>query len=361
MTLRQRPILIDGAHGEGGGQILRTALVLSAVTGRPLTIENVRAGRPKPGLAAQHLTGVRAVARLCQARVAGDALGSTRLEFAPTRAVAAGDYDFDVAEARLGGSAGATTLVIQSVVPPLALAAGRSCVSVHGGTHVPWSPSADYARDVWLPALATMGVEAEIEIVCFGWFPVGRGEVRAAVIGRDGRPLRPLDRRERGALRGIGGRAVAANLPAHIAERMAGRARAVLADAGLGSDIRAESMTAACPGAGIFLTAIYEHGCAGFAAIGERGKPSEVVAGEAVADLLAFHRAGAAVDAHLGDQLILPAALADGISTYSVERVTRHLTTNAWVVERFGLAHIAIDGGEGRPGVVTVTPVRPGS
>lgn len=125
-------------------------------------------------------------------------------------------------------------------------------MTVHGGTHVPWSPSADYARDVWLPALAAMGVDAEIELVRFGWFPVGRGAVRAVVAGRDGRPLRPLVRRGRGALQGIRGRAVAANLPAHIPERMAGRARAILADAGLGSDIRAESVTAACPGAGIF-------------------------------------------------------------------------------------------------------------
>lgn len=106
---------------------------------------------------------------------------------------------------------------------------------------------------------------------------------------------------------------------------------------------------------------MYEHGRAGFAAIGKPGKPSEVVAGEAIAGLLAFHRSGAPVDAHLGDQLVLPTALADGVSTYAVERVTRHLTTNAWVVERFGLARIAIDGDEGRRGVVTVTPVRPGS
>lgn len=356
ITAKGEPVALDGAYGEGGGQILRTALALAAVTGRAVTIRNIRAGRRKPGLAAQHLTGVRAAAKLCAARLAGDALGSTSLDFAPGGQAGAGIYAFDVAEARAGGSAGAATLVLHAVLPPLALTHGRSTVAVTGGTHVPWSPSADYARDVWLPALSAMGIEAAIDLMRHGWFPAGQGELRARIEGRAGRPLDPLIRLERGPLVRIEGRAVTSNLPAHIPERMAERARRILVGERMDAAIRAETAAAACPGAGIFLTAIYEGGRAGFDAIGERGKPSEQVAEEAVAALLAFHRSGAAVDAHLGDQLVLSAALAGGVSRYSVERITRHLTTNAWVVKSFGLARIEVAGREGEPGVVTVVP-----
>ncbi|MDO9048470.1 MAG: RNA 3'-terminal phosphate cyclase [Methylobacter sp.] len=333
-------LIIDGSHGEGGGQILRSTLSLSAITGRPVRIENLRANRKKPGLAAQHLTSVRAAAMLCAAEMKGAELGSQTLQFIPRKPVRAGDYFLDVAEAREGGSAGAVMLVLQTLLPPLALAAGGSIVILRGGTHVDMSPSYDYVHDVWLPTLARMGVRAELSLVRSGWYPVGRGEVRLRIEGAE--KLLPLRLEHCGPLRAVTGRALAANLPAHICERMAYHASDLLEQAGMAAEIEAVVMKAACPGAGLYLTAHYENSLAGFGAQGKRGKPAEQVAEEACFALLHHYRSGAALEQHLADQLILPAALCRGESVFGVERISPHLVTNAWVVERFGLARIDI-------------------
>ncbi|PPK78082.1 RNA 3'-terminal phosphate cyclase (ATP) [Methylobacter tundripaludum] len=333
-------LIIDGSHGEGGGQILRSALSLAAITGRPVRIEKLRANRKKPGLAAQHLTSVRAATMLCDAEVKGAELGSQTLQFIPRKPVRAGDYFLDVAQAREGGSAGAVMLVLQTLLPPLALATGVSTVMLRGGTHVDMSPSYDYVHDVWLPTLARMGVRVELSLVRSGWYPVGRGEVGLRIEGAE--KLQPLRLEHRGPLRAVTGRALAANLPAHICERMAAHARDLLEQAGMAAEIEAVVMKAACPGAGLYLTAHYENSLAGFGAQGKRGKPAEQVAEEACFALLHHYRSGAALEQHLADQLILPAALCRGESVFGVERISPHLVTNAWVVERFGLARIDI-------------------
>lgn len=338
-------LVIDGSYGEGGGQILRTALALAAITGQPVRIEKIRAGRQNPGLAAQHLTGVRAVAAICDAQVSGDELGSQTLTFAPGGSPQSGDYVFDVAEAREGGSAGATSLVLQTILLPLALAGGDSTATIRGGTHVAWSPPFDYARDVWLPTLAQMGPVGELELVKWGWYPVGQGEVRVTLKGMGGASrLSPLQLVERGELLRVRGRAVAANLPSHIPQRMATRARSLLEDAGIATRVEPLRVRAACPGAGIFVTAEYENVRAGFSALGAKGKPSERVAEEAVAALLAHHETHTSLDQHLADQLVLPLALTGEASSFTVERVSCHLTTNAWVIEQFGVASVSIQG-----------------
>jgi len=351
-------VVIDGAHGEGGGQILRTALSLSAITGRPFRIERIRSLRRNPGLAAQHLTAVRSAAALCGAQLSGDTLGSSFLEFVPETPVAAGNYVFDVSLAREGGSAGAVTLVLQTILLPLAFAVGDSRVELHGGTHMAWSPPFDYVRDVWLPTLERLGVEASVELAEWGWYPVGKGEMRAHIRGLGARSatLRVLELEERGPLLRILGRAVAANLPAHIPQRMADRARSLLAE--LGVDLRIEPLRvrAACAGAGIFLTAEYANLNCGFSAIGEVGKPSEQVAEEAAGALLAHHASGAALDRHLGDQILLPLCFTDGSFRFSVEAITPHLETNAWVIERFGVARVVTERAPSGIGHVTVTP-----
>jgi RNA 3'-terminal phosphate cyclase (ATP) len=353
---KRAPLVLDGSHGEGGGQILRTAVAIAVATGRPLHMVNIRAGRPKPGLAAQHLTAIRAAAALCNARLKGDALASQDLEFTPRRPVGAGAYRFDVAEARMGGSAGSATLVLQTVLVPLALAPSPSEVTIKGGTHVAWSPSFDYVQNVWLPALATMGISADVDLASWGWLPVGRGEIRASIPGGLAAP-RPLILTDRGHLRRIFGRAVAANLPAHIPSRMAAHARALLREAGLEAVIDEEVTTSACAGAGLFLVAEYERARAGFDAMGARGKPAERVAQEAATALLSHYRSGAALDSHLADQIVLPAALASGGSQFSVERLSRHLATNAWTVEKFGLASVDIAAARDETGVVTINPI----
>lgn len=349
------PLTIDGAHGEGGGQILRTAVALSAVTGRALRVENIRAKRPNPGLAAQHVTSVRAAGALCDAALAGDSAGSPALAFTPREPVLAGTYRFDVAEAQKGGSAGAAMLVLQAVLPPLLIAHGESRLSIKGGTHVAWSPPFDYVRDVWLPMLNRMGARAETSLATSGWYPVGQGEIDLTVTGAGG-PLAPLQVLEPGVLHRVTGRAIAASLPAHIAARMANRANSLLRAADIPAQIEAQRLRAACPGAGIFLAAEYESLACGFSALGECGKPAETVAEEAVEALLAHDRSSGAFDVHLADQMILPMALASGPSEFTTPQLTQHLVTNAWVVEQFGIAAVALAAETGQPARVTVTP-----
>ncbi|TAK64949.1 RNA 3'-terminal phosphate cyclase [Methylobacter sp.] len=347
-------LIIDGSYGEGGGQILRSALSLAAITGRPIRIDNLRANRKKPGLAAQHLTSVRAAAMLCDAEVKGAELDSQTLQFIPRKPVWAGDYFLDVAQARDGGSAGAVMLVLQTLLSPLALAKGVSTVTLRGGTHVDMSPSFDYVHDVWLPTLARMGVSAELSLVRSGWYPIGQGEVKLRITGSG--KLLPLRLEHRGSLLAVTGRALAAKLPAHICERMAFRARDLLEQAGITAQIEAVVLKAACPGAGLYLTAHYENSLAGFGIQGKRGKHAELVAEEVCSALLHHYRSGSALEQHLADQLILPAALCRGESVFSVERISPHLVTNAWVVEHFGLARIDIALAADGTGLVKVLP-----
>jgi RNA 3'-terminal phosphate cyclase (ATP) len=338
-------LVIDGDYGEGGGQILRTSLTLAAILTQPIRIDNIRAKRKNPGLAAQHLTAVRAAAMICEARLAGDRLGSTQLVFEPHSPPIAGFYEFDVAGAREGGSAGAASLVLQTVLLPLALAGDTSIVMVKGGTHVAWSPSFHYLHDVYLAVLNQLGLQATAELLAWGWYPAGGGEIKATVPGANyvsagqSISLGPA----RGSLKQIKGVAVASSLPAHIAQRMRDRAMNLLASAGLPAAIEPQRVRSVSPGAGIFLAAEYEAGLAGFSALGQKGKPAEVVAEEAVNDLLAFHHRGAVLDTHLADQLILPFVLAEVTGSFSVERLSQHILTNIWVVEQFLGSVVEVD------------------
>ena len=324
------------------GRSSAQALHLLPCCGRSVQFTRIRAGRRHPGLAAQHLTAVRAAAALCAATLDGDALNSQELLFAPQRKVRSGNYAFDVAAAREGGSAGGTSLVLQTILLPLALTAGRSEVLLQGGTHLTHSPAFDYVRDVWLPALRRLGIRASVALDAWGWYPIGKGAIRAEIAGAPPQAggLAPLELLMPGPLLRVTGRAVAANLPAHIPQRMAERASALFAPLGTNVDIHVECVHAACPGTGIFLVAEYQHARAGFSALGARGKPSEQVAEEVAEALLRHHASGAAVDRHLADQLLLPLSLAAGPSRFTVEQVTRHLETNAWVIRQFGVADI---------------------
>jgi len=351
-------LTLDGSQGEGGGQILRTALSLSAVTARPFRLVNIRAGRRNPGLLPQHLSAVRAAATISGAVVSDDRLGSTELSFAPSHSPRSGSYVFDVAETAVRGSAGSVTLILQTLLIPLAMADGPSSLVLRGGTHVEWSPPFDDLVNSYFPALRRMGFRIDGELKRWGWYPIGQGEVMcgiAAGLAEDGaaRP-RSIELLTRGALRRIAGRAVAANLPSHIAQRMADRARTSLGDLGVPVDVSPQLVTAACPGAGMFLTAEYEEIAASFSAYGRLGKPSEAVADQAVAAFREHHAARAAVELHLADQLLLPLALATGDSAFTTARPTGHLRTNAWTIGQFGVADISI--GEGTPCRVCIEP-----
>jgi len=349
-------IHIDGSLGEGGGQVLRTSLALSALTGQPVQISNIRARRRNPGLAPQHLAGVKALARVCSAEVKGASVGSSRVDFALGAPAQAGQYVFDISTLAGQGSAGAVTLLLQTLLWPLLFAEGESHLTLSGGTHVAWSPPADYIRDVLLPTLAPLGVDVTCELTAWGFYPVGGGELKLTIQPVT-EPLRPLELTERGELVKVTGVGVAAELPAHIAQRISSRAMNVLRQARLSATVTTERVRSAGPGAGIFLTAVYAQSRAGFSALGKQGKPSDAVADEACEALLTHHMDGAPVDPHLADQILVPLALAGGKSVFRTPQITQHLITNADVIRAFIDAKIVIDGTEGKPGTVTVVGV----
>jgi RNA 3'-terminal phosphate cyclase (ATP) len=344
-------VTVDGSLGEGGGQILRTSLALSVLLGTEITLVNIRAGRTKPGLQAQHLTAVRAAAAVSHAEVRGGELGSQAIQFSP-RGVHPGHYVFDVAEIR--GSAGSVSLVFQTVLLPLAFAGAPSTLTLRGGTHVPWSPPADYISQVFLPALRPAGLEAALHLRQAGYYPPGGGVLEGTVQPLSS--LQSLDLTQRGPLQRLTARLRTSNLPAHVAERMAARVTDRLPARKLHIDTA--ELPAASPGAWCLLVAEHKGSVAGFSGIGELRKSAEKVADEALDAYEAFERAGAAVDPHLADQLLLPLALAAGRSRFTTSSVTQHLLTNADVIRQF-LPACAIDvrGKKGLPGTVEVAGV----
>lgn len=345
------PLTLDGSRGEGGGQIVRTALGLAVAFGRPVTLTRIRARRPKPGLQPQHLTVVRALAAISDAEVEGDQLSSTALRFVPRR-LRAGTYRFDVGAIK--GSAGSVTLLFQSLLLPLMLADAPSRLTLLGGTHVPWSPPVNYLTDVYLPALRSLGVEADVSLRRWGWYPAGGGEIEARIV--PAADIGGFVARSPAPAPEVRGLSVVSRLPRSIAERQAERARQRLEAAGVRCDVAIEvDEGARSPGTLVFLCV---HGRAGFSALGRRGLPAEQVADAAVDDLLTWLKAGAMVDDHLADQLIPVLALAGARSAFTCASLTTHLRTVAWVVEQFLPVRIGLT--EGAPGSVDVAPAATG-
>lgn len=338
-------VVLDGAMGEGGGQILRSALALSVVTGRPVTIRNIRAGRSKPGLRAQHRQCVLAAARISHGDCQGAEVGSGALTFCPGR-VAAGSYRFEI------GTAGSTSLVLHTLALPLSQAPGPSDVRITGGTHVPSSPTFDFLRLCWVRWMQAIGMAVTVELVRAGYYPPGGGEIRATVAGSS--RLHALDCTERGNLRRVHGISVVSRLARSIADRQRRTACDELAGLGVPVDVDVAEVDAPSPGTAVVLCAEFEHGWASFSSLGKRGKPAERVARDACATLTAHVRARGAVDPQSADQLVLPLALADGVSRYSTTEVTPHLLTNVEVIRAMLDTPIRVDGRPGEPGTVTV-------
>jgi RNA 3'-terminal phosphate cyclase (ATP) len=345
-------IEIDGALGEGGGQVLRSALSLSVITGKEMYIYNIRARRSKPGLMAQHLKSVDASAAVSSADVDGAVLNSTRLTFRPSKP-RSGRYRFDI------GTAGATTLVLQTIFLPLSLASSSSSVIISGGTHVPWSPCYEYLAFHWLPVLRRIGYDAQVELEQAGFYPPGGGRINATL--RPIGAISPLNLTQRGKLLRIQGISAVANLPVSIADRQ--KRQAILRllrlpELGAAPDlrIRVQQLLSATKGTFLFLLAEFENGQCCYFSLGAQGKPAERVADEAVDSLLAFMASGASIDQYLADQLLLPLSLATGPSELHTSRITPHLLTNAMVLRAFLPAKIEIQGDEGQAGLVRITP-----
>jgi RNA 3'-terminal phosphate cyclase (ATP) len=316
---------------------------------RPVVLEKVRLRRPRPGLQPQHLTVVRALAAIGDARVEGDRLDSTALAFTP-RALRAGDWRFDVGEVR--ASAGSVSLLFQALLLPLALADAPSRLILVGGTHVPWSPTVHYLTTVVLPALDPLGVAASVELRRWGYYPAGAGEIAATIAPAP--RIVGLELTAAPPALGIEGVSAVSRLPRAIAERQRRQAEVRLAAAGLHAEFTiAEDATAVRPGTLVFLGV---RGRAGFSALGRRGRPAEQVADEAVDALLDWRASAAAVDVHLADQLVPFLALADGPSAFTCPALSAHLRTVAWVVQQFLPVEIALR--ESRPARVDITPGR---
>jgi len=320
---------IDGSFGEGGGQILRTSLALSALTGRPVRIFNIRAKRPRPGLQRQHMVSVKAVAELAGARVEGLKLGSTEIVFYPGR-IRAGRFRFDI------GTAGSITLVLQAILPVMAFAPGPVEVEVRGGTDVPWSPPVDYVRHVLRRLLERMGYRFEVVVRRRGHYPRGGGIVVARVSNPPGR-LEAVELDRRGEVRAIEGISHTVRLPAHVAERQARAAERLLSRLGVPVKIEVEYYDPRRdphlgPGSGIVVWAYTEKSVLGGDALGAKGKPAERVGEEAAAKLLEDLETGMALDRHASDMLLTYAAIACGRSVLGGSRLTSHAETNMYII-----------------------------
>jgi len=322
-------IEIDGSYGEGGGQIVRTAVALSAVTGKPVCIKRIRQGRPKPGLAPQHVRAITALAGICGAKTSGIEPGSMQITFAPGK-IRGGSYRVEI------GTAGSVTLLMQCLMPALLKAEEPVVLDVHGGTDVQWSPTVDYFRHVFLPALRCFGVKASLDLRQRGYYPRGQGLVILRV--------------EPGALRSahlsaapkalVHGISHSGNLPEHVAQRQAESAVKLLEQAGFAAEVATESHRLPSMGSGITLWS----GFVGASCLGERGLPAEKVGQKAAEALIMELESMSAVDFHLADQLFAYLALAGG--SYTARKVSQHAMTNIWTAGHFLERKISLFAGD---------------
>lgn len=340
-------LTIDGSFGEGGGQVLRSALALSMVTGRAFRIENIRAGRKKPGLMRQHLTAVRAATAVCGATVSGDAMRSMALTFEPGE-VTPGRYEFAV------GTAGSATLVLQTVLPALMFADGPSHLTLGGGTHNPWAPPFDFLEKALLPLLAKMGPTVTVELSRPGFYPAGGGEFEVTI--EPAAKLRPLELLERGEIVSRRARAIVARLPRDIAERELSAVRRKLnwREDEMHVEVARDSIG---PGNVLFIEIESENVTEVMTGFGQVNVSARTVAGRAVQETQRYLAAGVPVGEHLADQLLVPLALVGG--RFRTVGPSRHTTTNIELTGRFVDAEIATSRIEQKVWQVDVKPAGP--
>ncbi len=322
-------ITIDGSKGEGGGQILRLALALSCITKKPFKIENIRANRSKPGLQAQHLTSVNAISYISRAVVDGAKIGSTELSFSPLN-ITGGYYTFDI------GTAGSITLLMQSLLPLLVFADRQSNLTLMGGTHVPHSPTIDYYSNVFLPMVRKMGVNAELEIQEFGWYPKGGGKV---ILYTKPSKLNSIELLEKSDLISINGYASQSNLPEDILTREEKGVREVFP----GVIYNKKMKPSGSMGTSLTLWAEYDNTIIGVDSLGKKGLPAEELGSSSARKLNKQIKSKATVDQWMGDQLLIYMALAKGASKIKVPKITGHILSCLDVIPLFTGIEFKID------------------
>ncbi len=317
-------IEIDGSLLEGGGSIVRFSVALSALTGEPVRIFNIRAKRKNPGLQAQHLAAVKAVAKLCNAKVYGLEIGSRELKFYPDK-LKGGKIDVKIS------TAGSTMLVLQALLLPAIFCRNNVEVTIRGGgTFNEWAPTYHYFKHVALSALKFFGVDAEVFAERHGFYPRGGAVVKAFI--KPCSELTQINLTERGKLLEVGGVSCVANLPRHIAQRQRGSAINLLSKEGLIPTIRIEEYSTLSPGTAITIWCLYENGAFGGSYLGKKGLRAEEVGKRAAYDLLEDLKSRACFDKYLSDQLVPFLALSK--SKISVSKLTMHAKTNIEIIKR---------------------------
>lgn len=316
-------IEIDGSIGEGGGQIVRSSLALSIITGKPFQINRVRANRQKPGLLNQHLTAVQAAQEISTAQTSGVKLGSSSFTFTPGP-TKAGDYRFNI------GTAGSTMLVFQTILPPLMLADQISSISLEGGTHNPMAPPFDFIKNTFLPLLERMGVGVDAQLKTYGFYPQGGGSLKFHI--QPTGKLRPLHLSEKGAVKSVNAQALVVKLPSHIAERELRVVKKAVSPLHNTKVVVIEEGRS--QGNVITITIETEALTETVTAIGERSLKAEEVAQRAALEATHYIESRAAVGEHLADQLLIPMALA-GEGSFLTSVLSTHTTTNIDVIKKF--------------------------
>jgi RNA 3'-phosphate cyclase len=321
-------IEIDGSYGEGGGQLLRMSMALSAIAKKPVKVINIRAKRPKPGLAAQHITAIKSVAELSGGEVSGLTKGSQVVEFQPSE-ISGGDVLLNV------GTAGSVTLVLQASILASIFARNPTNIRIIGGTDVRWSPPFDYFKNIFIPIIKKMGIVVELTLAKRGYYPRGGGEIVASIepVGT----IKPLAVSERGSMKSIRGLAHISNLPREIAERMKIEAEHNLKNFGqIEVDaVQYESSGAIGSGGAIVLWAEFENTIIGSNHLAEKGLKAERVAQLASEALKHELESGCTLDVYCADQVLPYMALAQGESCFTTRELSNHAKTNIWLIEQF--------------------------
>jgi len=324
-------IIIDGSFGEGGGQVLRTSISLAAITGTPVRITNIRAGRRKAGLMRQHLTAIKAAAEICNAETEGLELRSTEINFVPG-VIKGGDYRFDI------GSAGGTVLVAQTIIPILSHAKTPSIATILGGTHNMWAPTFDYLERAFLPQYNKMGGRVSAELIKYGFVPAGGGEIVVAV--KPFKDKQALNLKTRGEKTGANVVAVLANLKRDIASR---EIKAIIHRMDINKS-QSEILHVDSPGPGNAVSVFmdYENITEVFIGLGQHGVRAESIANTVVSKAREYFTSDAAVGPHLADQLLLPMALFGG-GVFTTSELTEHTRTNIDIIKRFIDVDISVE------------------